>query len=142
MPVFGVCKGSTLLFGAVVLLGCYESLKYVMNVSVCSLTFGCPQPLYKEQYSRIYNFKLTEERMFFTLFRSHLGQFLDIANCPSIHVSIPKAMEVLLQTQRVPDSTEHPRSCYTGCVSCIPTCMFERCICDRCVLYSETLGPN
>ena len=63
--MFGVCKGSTLLFGAVVLLGCYESLKYVMNVSVCSLTFGCPQPLYKEQYSRIYNFKLTEERMFF-----------------------------------------------------------------------------
>ena len=78
--------------------------------------------------------------MFFTLSRSHLGQFLDIADRPSIHVSIPKPMEVLLQL----------RGCLT--VQSIPeaiaqvvlvvyqlACLRES---DWCVLYSETLGPN
>lgn len=34
--------------------------------------------------------KLSEERMFFILCRSHLSQFLDIADCPGIHISIPE----------------------------------------------------
>ena len=78
--------------------------------------------------------------MFFTLFRSHLGQFLDIADCPSIRVSIPKPMEVLLQlrgclaVQSIPEAITqvvlvvYQLACLRGS--------------DWFVLYSETLGPN